>query len=126
ASGPIVSGPSVLVCSTSGAPASNSAVSQTLTIIGSGFTPNSRARLDGQVLQTTFVSNREITATVTPAFQSVARRYALDVADSGVVSNATSFTVVESINLLGIGTNCPVPSPQAVAIDANLDEALVT
>jgi len=78
------------------------------------------------VLQTTFVSSREITAIVTPAFQSVARRYSLDVADSGVVSNATSFTVVESVNLLGITPNCPVSSPQAVAIDANLDEAVVT
>jgi len=133
ASGPIVSGPSVLVCSTNGAstsaPASESAVNQTLTIIGSGFTPNSRARLDGQVLQTTFLSNREITATVTPAFQSVARRYALDVADSGVASNATSFTVVESVYLQsGVGSNpsCTAPSPQAVSIDSNLNEALVT
>ena len=127
ASGPIVSGPSVLVCSTGGFPASDSAVPQTLTVIGSGFTPNSTVRLDGQVLQTSFVSNREITAIVTTGFQSVARRYALDVADSGVVSNATSLTVVESVNLVGgTNTNCATPSPQAVAIDASLNEALVT
>jgi DNA-binding beta-propeller fold protein YncE len=125
ASGPIVSGPSALVCSIGGAPAENSAVSQTLTIIGSGFSPSSRARLDGQSLQTNFISNREITAIVTPDFQSVARRYSLDVADSGAVSNSTSFTVVESVNLLGITQNCST-SPQAVAIDPYLNEAVVT
>ena len=126
-SGPIVSGPSVLVCSTLSSLASASAVAQTLTIIGSGFTPNSKARLDGQVLTTTFVSNREVTAIVTPGFQSVARRYSLDVADSGAVSNSTSFTVVQSVNLaVGNNTSCSVPAPQAVAIDAQLNEALVT
>jgi DNA-binding beta-propeller fold protein YncE len=125
--GPIVSGPSVLVCSTLSAPASLSAVPQTLTIIGSGFTPGSVARLDGTTLQTTFVSSREITAVVPTSFQSVARRFSLDVADSGAVSNSTSFTVVQSVNLaVGNNPNCTTPAPQGVAIDANLDEALVT
>ena len=73
------------------------------------------------------MSNRELTATVTTGFQSVARRYALDVANSGVVSNATSLTVVQSVNLMGgTNTSCATPSPQAVAIDASLNEALVT
>jgi len=126
-SGPIVSGPSILVCSTLSSPASASAVPQTLTIIGSGFTSSSKAQLDGQVLQTTFVSSREITAIVTPAFQSVARRYSLEVADSGAVSNSTSFTVVQSVNLaIGNNNNCATPAPQAVAIDANLNEAVVS
>jgi DNA-binding beta-propeller fold protein YncE len=123
---PIVSGPSVLINSTLSTPAVAS--SQTLTLIGNGFTVNSQARLDGVALATTFVSPRELTATVSPSFQSAPRRYALDVADSGVVSNASSFTVVESVNV-GVGngnSNCSVPVPQGVAIDPQLNLAVVT
>ena len=90
---PIFAGPTVLVCTLS------PPVPQTLTIIGSGFTNNSKVRLDGQVLQTTLMSSRELLATVDVGFQTVARRYSLDVADSGVVSNSTSFTVAQSVNL---------------------------
>ena len=123
---PIVSGPSILINSTLSTPAAASP--QTLTLIGNGFTVNSQARLDGVALATAFVSPRELTATVSPSFQSAPRRYALDVADSGVVSNATSFTVVESVNV-GVGngnTIVSAPSPQGVAIDPQLNRAVVT
>jgi len=120
---PIFDGPTVLVCSTF------PAQPQTLTILGSGFTANSTARLDGQVLATNVLSSRVLTATVSLGFQSAPRRYSLDVANSGVISNSTSFSIVQTVNLLaGAGNNnsCSTPSPQGVAIDPQLDLAVVT
>jgi DNA-binding beta-propeller fold protein YncE len=116
----IFAGPTVIVCT------NVTAATQTLAILGGGFTPNSNVRLDKQVLPTTFVNSRELVATVNSSFQFVPRRYSLDVADSGVVSNSTSFTIAQAVNLTGIDSNCPVPSPQAVAVDSVLDEAVVT
>lgn len=119
---PIFAGPTVIACSTN-------PPSQTLAILGGGFTPNSRVRLDGQALATTYVNSRQLTATVPAASQSAPRRYSLDVADSGVVSNSTSFTVVQAVNLsqgLGGNSTCNTPSPQAVAVDPQLHEAVVS
>lgn len=124
ATGPIVGGASILVCSTFASGTSASAADQTVTIIGSGFTPTSKVRLDGQVLQTNPVSSRELTAIVTKGFQSVPRRYSLDVADSGNVSNSTSLAVVQSVDLTQ-GNGC-LTAPQGVAVDPQLNEAVVT
>jgi DNA-binding beta-propeller fold protein YncE len=90
----------------------------TLTIIGKGFTSKSVPRLDGIPLVPTFVSDRELTATVPPALLSSARRFALDVQDpvnGGAVSNASDFTVEQSVD---VSTGCSSPPlPAGVAID---------
>jgi DNA-binding beta-propeller fold protein YncE len=97
-----------------------------LTIIGTGFSSNSRVRLDGTALSTTFVSNRQLTATVDPAQLSSAHRFALDVLDqsTSAVSNATDFTVMQSID---VSTGCSTdPLPAGVAIDPVQNIAAVT
>jgi DNA-binding beta-propeller fold protein YncE len=86
-----------------------------LTIIGKGFSSSSVARLDGVGLVTTFVSDRELTAVVPPNLLTSARRFALDVQDSGNVSNASDFTVKQSVD---VSTGCSTaPLPAGVAID---------
>jgi DNA-binding beta-propeller fold protein YncE len=87
-----------------------------LTVIGMGFSSNSRVRLDGITLSTTFVSNRQLTATVQSAQLSSAHRFALDVMDlsTSAVTNATDFTVTQSIDVSACSTP---PLPAGVAID---------
>jgi DNA-binding beta-propeller fold protein YncE len=97
---------------------------QTVTIIGKGFTGSSVARLDGTSLPTSFVSDREITATVPTSMQTVPRRYALDVADSGNISNAAGFTVAQSVDVSS--STCSNPAPQGVSIDSQHNMVAVT
>ena len=114
--------PEVEITSTLTLPATYS--DQALTIIGSGFTASSVVRLDGTNLATTFdsASPRQLTATVPAATLSAGpRRYALDVADGGTVSNAASFTVIQSVDLSASGC-----SPQGVAIDSRRNLAVVS
>jgi len=86
-----------------------------LTVIGSGFSSSSVARLDGSDLPTTFVSSRELTASVLPSMLSSARRFALDVQDGSTVSNASDFTVKQSVD---VSTGCSTaPLPAGVAVD---------
>jgi DNA-binding beta-propeller fold protein YncE len=95
-----------------------------LTIIGKGFSSTSVARLDGAALITTFVSDRELTAVVSPNLLTSARRFALDVQDSGNVSNASDFTVTQSVD---VSTGCSTPPlPAGVAIDPVQNIAAVT
>ena len=95
-----------------------------LTIIGSGFTSNSVVRLDGTPVLPNFVSSRELTVTVPPALLASARRFAVDVQDSGLVSNASDFTVKQSVD---VSTGCSAaPLPAGVAIDPVLNLAAVT
>jgi DNA-binding beta-propeller fold protein YncE len=94
-------------------------------ILGSGFDAGSIVRLDGQSVPATFLSAREIDATIPSSFLTAPRRYALDVVNStGVVSNSTDFSVIEAV---------PIPSctgtasaPGAVAIDQQRNIAVVT
>ena len=99
----------------------------TLTILGYGFSTNSVARLDGVGLATTFVSNRKLTAIVPPGLLSSARRFAVDVQDpSGEITNASDFTVTQSIDV-SAGTGCTAaPLPAGVAIDAQQNIAAVS
>lgn len=99
---------------------------QTLTVIGTGFSSNSKVRLDGTALSTTFVTNRQLTVTVPPPQLSFAHRFALDVLDqsTSAVSNATDFTVRQSID---VSTGCSTdPLPAGVAIDPVQNIAAVT
>src|SRR6202035_2833288 len=112
--------------STLTSPAGPGVLKPPLTIIGTGFSSNSRVRLDGTALSTTFVSNRQLTATVDPAQLSSAHRFALDVLDlsTNAVTNATDFTVMQSIDVSpGCSTD---PLPAGVAIDPVQNIAAVT
>jgi DNA-binding beta-propeller fold protein YncE len=93
-----------------------------LTVIGAGFSSSSQIRLDGNTngLITKFVSNRELTVVVPSSYLTTARRFAVDVVDSGHFSNASDFTVVQSIDL---STACPTPLPAGVAIDPTIGTA---
>ncbi len=100
----------------------------TLRILGTGFqsgTP-AQARLDGTALTATVVSNTEIDATVPASFLAVPRHYALDVVVGGVGSNATDFTVVQSVDLTPACAAGSTPQPSAVAIDASRNIAAVS
>jgi YVTN family beta-propeller protein len=91
----------------------------TITIVGGGFTGNSLVRLSETPLLTTYVSSRELTATVPSSLLASPIRYVLDVQNAnGKVSNVKDFTVIGTVT---VGT-----SPQGVAIDRDLDYAVVT
>jgi DNA-binding beta-propeller fold protein YncE len=99
---------------------------QQLMVIGTGFSTNSRVRLDGITLSTTFVSSRQLTATVQPSQLATAHRFALDVLDlsSNAVTNASDFTVTQSID---VSTGCSTsPLPAGVAIDPDQNIAAVS
>jgi DNA-binding beta-propeller fold protein YncE len=99
----------------------------TLTVTGEGFTSSSAVRLDQVPLTTTSVTNtcagspstcRQLTATVPASMLAGARNYAVDVLNSGSVSNVTALTVVQAITV----GNAPV----GVAVDTDRDLAVVT
>ena len=106
---------------------------QTLKILGKGFSSNSVVRLDGIPLNTSLTGSctnptpcdRQLTAIVPPALLSSARRFALDVQNpDGTVSNASDFTVTQSVD---VSTGCSTaPLPAGVAIDPEQNIAAVT
>jgi hypothetical protein len=77
-------------------------------IFGSGFDSSTTVRLDGAPIPTTdvqFVSNRQLTVTIPASFLSFPHRYALDLVNgSGVQSNATSFFVIQAVDMSQV---CP-------------------
>jgi DNA-binding beta-propeller fold protein YncE len=97
-------------------------------IFGTGFQSGSpvQVRLDGAAVPSfTVVSNTEIDATIPSTFLTVPRRYALDVVVGGIGSNATDFSVIQSVDLkpaCGSGT----PQPGAVALDTTRNVAVVS
>src|SRR5713101_1259475 len=93
-----------------------------LTVIGNGFSSSSVVRLDTIHLPTTIVSSRQLTASVLSPQLSTARRFALDVLNSdGTVSNASDFTVMQSVD---VSSGCSTPPlPAGVAIDPVQDTA---
>ena len=105
---------------------------QTLTVIGKGLTcssgtTNLNVRLDGTTLPTSCSGNgdRQLTATVPAGMLVSARRFAVDVANSGgQVTNAEDLTVEQSVDVSS--TACPTPQPSGVSIDPQLNIAAVT
>ena len=97
-----------------------SAGSLTLTVNGFGFSSGAQVRLDGTPVPTTISSNgRQAVATVPGSMLTSARRFTLDVLNSGgASSNVRRFFVVGTVP---IGVN-----PIGVAVDSYLNEALVT
>ena len=106
-----------------------SAAPVTVTLTGTGFTAGSTVRLDGDSsgVTTSFDSAkpRLLTATIAPSRLGGPRRYALDVVNAGGTnSNVTDFTVIQAVDLTGTG--CANPQPRAVAIEPELNLAVVT
>lgn len=97
-----------------------SAGSLTLTVNGFGFASGAQVRLDGTAVPTSISANgRQAVATVPGNMLTSARRYSLDILNSaGASSNVKRFFVVGTV---AIGLN-----PVGVAIDSDLNEALVT
>jgi DNA-binding beta-propeller fold protein YncE len=94
-------------------------------ILGSGFDAGSVVRLDGQSVPASFLTAREIDATIPSSFLTAPRRFALDVVNStGVVSNSTDFTVIEAVPIPACSGTASAPG--AVAIDQQRNIAVVT
>jgi DNA-binding beta-propeller fold protein YncE len=94
-------------------------------ILGSGFDAGSVVRLDGQSVPATFLSAREIDATIPSSLLTAPRRFALDVVNStGVVSNSTDFSVIEAVPIPACSGTASAPG--AVAIDEQRNIAVVT
>jgi DNA-binding beta-propeller fold protein YncE len=99
----------------------------TLTVIGKGFSGSSVVRLDGNPLIPTSVTDREMTVIVPPAMLTSARRFAVDVSDPSKIpafSNASDFTVVQSVDVSAVCSTPPLPA--GVAIDPVLNLAAVS
>jgi DNA-binding beta-propeller fold protein YncE len=100
-----------------------------LRILGTGFqsaTPV-QVRLDGTPLSgATVVSNSEVDVTVPATFLTVPRHYALDVLAGSVGSNATDFTIIQSVDLTPACAAGSTPQPGAVAIDTTRNIAAVS
>jgi YVTN family beta-propeller protein len=101
------------------APASGSV---NLAITGHGFSvAGTQVLLDGAPLPANLVnpvSDRQVVATIPVAYLASARRYIVTVRNSGGVSNATDFTVIQPV---AVGN-----APFGVAVDTDSDVALVT
>jgi YVTN family beta-propeller protein len=96
-----------------------STTNQTVTLIGNGFTGSSVVRFNESALATTFVSPRELTATIPSTLLGAPERYVVDVLNlDGTQSNANDFTVMQAIP---VGT-----APRGVAIDRQRHLAVVT
>jgi DNA-binding beta-propeller fold protein YncE len=98
-------------------------------ILGTGFDAGSQVRLDGVALpgaNIQFVNSNEVDVTIPASFLTGPRRYALDLINSsGVQSNATDFSVFQSINVSKNCSSTATPQPGAVAIDKARDLAIV-
>ena len=107
----------------------SSATPLTLTLAGSGFGAGSVVRLDGDATGVTtsfdLTHPRQLTATIAPSRLGAPRRYAVDVLNpGGVHSNVSDLTVIMAVSTTSTG--CTAPTPRGVAIDPELDVAVVT
>jgi DNA-binding beta-propeller fold protein YncE len=97
-----------------------SATPQVLTIIGNGFQPGAVVRINETPLSTTYVSARELSASVPTSYLGGPNRFIVDVLNptSTAPSNVNTFTVMQAIQ---VGT-----SPRAIALDRQRNLAVVT
>ncbi|MFZ0412137.1 MAG: hypothetical protein WAL51_11510 [Candidatus Acidiferrales bacterium] len=99
---------------------------QQITIVGYGFAANSQVLLDGVALpagDVLFQNNRELIATIPASDLALPRRFTITVQTPGaaapnLMSNAADLYVIGQV---AVGT-----SPTGVAVDTDLDLALVT
>ena len=90
----------------------------TLSIVGNGFTGSSQVVLDGTAVPTTLVNSRQVTAAIPAASLATARRYVVYVQNGTAISNVTGLTVIQPVT---VGS-----TPVGVAVDSNLNQAVVT
>lgn len=91
----------------------------TLSVVGNGFTAQSKVTLDGTALATNLVSARQLTASVPASLLTSAHGYVVYVQNSSTtVSNVARLSVIQAIS---VGN-----SPVAVAVDSARDQAVVT
>ncbi len=91
----------------------------TLSVVGNGFTAQSKVMLDGTALTTNLVSARQLTANVPASLLTSAHGYLVYVQNSATaVSNVSRLSVIQAIS---VGN-----SPVAVAVDNARDQAVVT
>jgi DNA-binding beta-propeller fold protein YncE len=95
-----------------------------VTIIGAGLS-GALVRLDGTTVGGGTASNggRQLDVTIPASFLAAPRRFALDVVNGGINSNAVGLTVAQTVDVTGTG--CATPQPGAVAIDAEREKAIV-
>jgi len=92
---------------------------ETLTVTGGGFVSGAVVRVNEQALTTTFVSSRELMATLNASQLATPARYVVDVQNpDGNVSNVNDFYVMKSVS---VGN-----APRGVAIDRERNLAVVT
>jgi DNA-binding beta-propeller fold protein YncE len=93
---------------------------QALTIVGNGFQPGAAVRFNGTNLATTYVNERELTATIPSSYLGAPGRYIVDVLNpnSTIPSNVNTFTVMQAIS---VGS-----SPRGIALDRARNLAVVT
>jgi YVTN family beta-propeller protein len=93
---------------------------QALTIVGNGFQPGAAVRFNGTDLTTTYVNERELSATIPTSYLGAPSRYIVDVLNptSTIPSNVNTFTVMQAIT---VGT-----SPRGIALDRARNLAVVT
>ncbi|HEY0702614.1 MAG TPA: hypothetical protein VGD60_07590 [Candidatus Acidoferrales bacterium] len=90
-----------------------------LSVIGNGFTAQSKVFLDGTAMATSLVSARQLTANVPASMLTSAHGYLVYVQNSAAaVSNVSRLSVIQAIT---VGN-----SPVAVAVDNARDQAVVT
>jgi YVTN family beta-propeller protein len=91
----------------------------TLSVVGNGFTAQSKVVLDGTALTTNLISARQLTANVPASLLTSAHGYVVEVQNSAnTVSNVARLSVIQQIS---VGS-----SPVAVAVDNARDQAVVT
>lgn len=94
-----------------------------ITLIGKGFT-GAVARIDGVTLAPISVTDRQMSVSVPASLLASPRRFAIDVTNGGIISNAEGLSVMQYVDLTG--TSCTNPVPASVAIDDLQNVALVT
>lgn len=96
-----------------------------LTLIGKGFQSGAVARIDGITLSPVGpLTDREMNVVVPASLLSSPRRFSVDVENPGnIVSNSEGFSVVQFVDLSS--TSCALPAPSAVAVDDDLNIAVV-
>jgi large repetitive protein len=97
-----------------------SASPQLLTVIGNGFQPGAVVRMNETPLSTTYVSGRQLSASVPTSYLGGPSRFIVDVLNPTGMSpsNVNTFTVMHAIP---VGT-----SPRAIALDRQRNLAVVS
>lgn len=96
-----------------------STTAQALSVIGNGFRPGATVRVNATPVSTSYVNQRELTASIPTTYLGGPGRYILDVQNAdGTLSNVNTFTVMQAIS---VGN-----APRGIALDRQRNLAVVT